>query len=106
MSGRCASVKPFRVLLTLLAERDRTGLPLDSLYQAFSVFSPVFLVYGLTRSPPSDRRALLSERLEQTNFWIATQKRKRNDLEKWVVLVGFLSDTSFEIYLLVLQNSV
>ena len=27
-------------------------------------------------------------------------------LEKWVALVGFLSDTSFEIYLLVLQNSV
>ena len=26
--------------------------------------------------------------------------------EKWVSLVGFLSDTSFEIYLLVLQNSV
>ena len=27
-------------------------------------------------------------------------------LEKWVGLVGFLSDTSFEIYLLMLQNSV
>ena len=27
-------------------------------------------------------------------------------LEKWVGLVDFLSDTSFEIYLLVLQNSV
>ena len=26
--------------------------------------------------------------------------------EKWVGLVGFLSDTSFEIYLLGLQNSV
>ena len=26
-------------------------------------------------------------------------------LEKWVGLVGFLSDTSFEIYLLVLHNS-
>ena len=27
-------------------------------------------------------------------------------LEKWVGLVGFPSDTSLEIYLLVLQNSV
>ena len=95
MSGRCASVKPFKALLSLPTERDRTRLPLDSLCQAFSVFSPVFPVYGLTRSPPSDRRALKSERLEQANLWIATQRRKRNDLGKvgwprWLSLRYFI----------------
>ena len=102
MSGRCTSVKPFKVLLTLLAERDRTGLPLDSLCQAFSVFFPVFLVYGLTRSPPSDRRALLSERLEQANVWIATQKRKRNDIWK----VGWSRWLSFRYFIWNLPLSV
>ena len=47
-------------------------LPYFSLSKAFSPVSHVFLTHNLTRSPPFELRALLSERLEQANHILFT----------------------------------
>ena len=93
---------PLRLCLVSLL-RDRTGLPLGNLCQAFSVFFPVFPVYGLTRPHHlTRRRALLSERLEQSNLWMATKKRKRNKLGKvgwsrWLSVRHFISNLPLNV---------